>query len=39
MDEQFGPDIGLEAFLTACFAVPWLASALLFLRAAQDAGG
>ncbi|GAB3368034.1 hypothetical protein GCM10027431_12760 [Lysobacter rhizosphaerae] len=35
MDEQGGPGIGREAFLTACFAVPWLASAQLFRNAAQ----
>jgi len=35
MDERGGPGIGREAFLTACFAVPWLASAQLFRKAAQ----
>jgi len=35
MDEQGGPGIGREAFLTACFAVPWLASAQLFRKAGQ----
>jgi hypothetical protein len=37
MDELGGPGIGREAFLTACFAVPWLASAQLFHKARQDA--
>ena len=36
MDEPDGPRIGLEAFLTACFALPWLASALVFGKAARD---
>ena len=35
-DEVGGPNVGLEAFLTACFAVPWLVSARLFRKAAQD---
>jgi hypothetical protein len=35
MDEPGGPGIGREAFLTACFALPWLASAQLFHKAAQ----
>ena len=39
MDEVGGPSIGLEAFLTACFAVPWLVSAQLFRMAAGDAAG
>jgi hypothetical protein len=34
MDEVGGPSVGLEAFLTACFAVPWLVSAQLFRKAA-----
>ena len=36
-DEVAGPSVWREAFLTACFAVPWLASALLFRRAAAGA--
>ena len=38
-DEDHGPGIAREAFLTACFAVPWLASAQLFRRAAQRREG
>ncbi len=34
-DEPQGPHIALEAFLTACFALPWLVSALLFHKAAE----
>ena len=34
-DEVAGPSLIREAFLTACFAVPWFASALLFERAAS----
>jgi hypothetical protein len=36
MDEPHGPGIGREAFLTACFAVPWIVSAQLFRRALHD---
>lgn len=36
-DEQEGPGVAYEAFLTACFALPWLASAQLFRRAAAQA--
>lgn len=35
-DEMHGPGIALEAFLTACFALPWLASSLLFRKAADQ---
>lgn len=35
-DGQAGAPLGREAFLTACFALPWLASALLFRNAAED---
>jgi hypothetical protein len=35
MDEQGGPGVGLEGFLTACFALPWLASSQLFRVAAR----
>ncbi|MFC5578270.1 hypothetical protein ACFPOA_09645 [Lysobacter niabensis] len=35
-DEVGGPNIGLATFLAACFAVPWLVSARLFRKAAQD---
>lgn len=34
-DETHGPKLGLEAFLTACFALPWLASGQLFRMAAR----
>ena len=37
-DEQHGPKPGLEAFLTACFALPWLASGQLFRIAARRRG-
>jgi hypothetical protein len=33
MDEPVGPSLAREAVLTACFALPWLGSALLFNRA------
>ncbi|WP_196778672.1 hypothetical protein [Cognatilysobacter tabacisoli] len=36
-DEVAGPSLYREAFLTACFAVPWFASAWLFERAASRA--
>jgi hypothetical protein len=36
MDEQGGPGVGLEGFLTACFALPWLASSQLFRMAARN---
>ena len=36
-DEVAGPSLIREAFLTACFAVPWFASAMLFDRAASRA--
>lgn len=32
-DEAQGPSIALETFLTACFALPWLVSSLLFRKA------
>lgn len=35
MDEPDGPSVTYEAFLVACFALPWLASAALFRRAAR----
>lgn len=35
MDEQGGPPLAREALLTACFALPWLASAMLFRKAAD----
>lgn len=38
-DEVAGPGRLREAVLTACFAVPWFASALLFRRAAERTGG
>lgn len=38
-DEVAGPSLFREAFLTACFAVPWFASALLFERAASRTVG
>ncbi|HLM54095.1 MAG TPA: hypothetical protein VK325_11025, partial [Pseudoxanthomonas sp.] len=34
-DEGQGPGLAWETFLTACFALPWLASAQLFRKAAQ----
>lgn len=34
-DEQGGPPLAREALLTACFALPWLASAMLFRKAAD----
>ncbi|QSX77924.1 hypothetical protein [Agrilutibacter solisilvae] len=40
--ERDGPGIGLETFLTAGFAVPWMVAALVFSKAARDeaaAGG
>lgn len=37
MDEAHGPGIGLEAFLTGLFALPWLASAWLFRKASRVA--
>ena len=39
MGEHDGSDVALEAFLTACFALPWIASALLFRKAARDGVG
>lgn len=33
--EQAGPPLAREVLLTACFAVPWLASAMLFRKAAE----
>lgn len=38
MDEPFGPPLALETLLTACFALPWLASALLFREADRRHG-
>lgn len=38
-DEAAGPPLAREAFLTACFALPWLASAVLFRKAAEDGAG
>lgn len=38
-DETHGPSLYREAFLTACFALPWLAAAMLFRKAAQDVAG
>lgn len=38
-DEVAGPPLAREAFLTACFALPWLASAQLFRMAARRGGG
>lgn len=38
-DEVAGPSLFREAFLTACFAVPWFASALLLERAASRTVG
>lgn len=35
-DEAHGPGIAREAFLTACFALPWLASSTLFRKAANQ---
>jgi hypothetical protein len=35
-DEQHGPGIVREAFFTACFALGWLVSSLLFRKAASD---
>ena len=35
-DEQGGPPLAREALLTAFFAVPWLASAMLFRKAADE---
>ena len=35
-DEVAGPNLSREVFLTACFAVPWLASSILFRQAASD---
>jgi hypothetical protein len=35
-DERHGPDIALETFLTACFALPWLASSMVFRKAADQ---
>lgn len=35
-DEQHGPSLYLETFLTACFALPWLVSSVLFRKARQD---
>ena len=37
-DETHGPKLGLEAFLTACFALPWIASGQLFRMAARREG-
>lgn len=37
-DEQHGPKLALEGFLTACFALPWLASGQLFRLAARREG-
>jgi hypothetical protein len=37
-DELAGPPLAREAFLTACFALPWLASAQLFRVAARREG-
>lgn len=34
-DEPLGPKLALEGFLTACFALPWLASSQLFRVAAR----
>lgn len=34
-DEVAGPPLAREAFLTACFALPWLASSQLFRTAAR----
>lgn len=34
-DEAAGPPLAREAFLTACFALPWLASSQLFRMAAR----
>lgn len=34
-DVGAGPSVWLEALLTACFAVPWLASAVMFQCAAR----
>ena len=34
-DEAFGPSLAREAVLTACFALPWFGSALLFRAAAE----
>lgn len=36
-DEAHGPSVFREAFLTACFALPWFASSMLFRKAARDA--
>lgn len=38
-DEVGGPRVGFEALLTACFALPWLASAGLFRHAAAGNAG
>lgn len=35
MDEAHGPGVGKEAFLTACFVLPWLVSSQLFRTAAN----
>ena len=37
-DEVAGPPLAREAFLTACFALPWLASSQLFRAAARREG-
>jgi hypothetical protein len=37
-EEQHGPKLALEAFLTSCFALPWLASGQLFRMAARREG-
>ena len=37
-DEVAGPPLAREAFLTACFALPWLASSQLFRAAAGREG-
>lgn len=36
-DEPHGPKLALEAFLAACFALPWFASSMLFGKAAVGA--
>lgn len=38
-DEPAGPPLAREVLLTACFAVPWLVSAMLFRKAAAGSAG